>query len=601
MSILATTAAKKWQFVKLGFHFTLSGAVIVLSVMLFIYPAVIVCILALDSELKQTGQSRLVPMWFNAAAGRYASWADTYIETKFAETLYHDDVAATEWPMFGSVFVLVTAEDLQRQGKIDATRGNVRDAVEKAAQIVASPVTATWVKTKWGDGYLEKENVFYRMLLIMGLSSLTPARRAVILAGISPALQFCLRSHAMRFACWSLALGVLAVGLSPAARAAEPAQKSSDKKPAAAADRFKFSSPAELVSQRSDGVLRIPLLPPSAENARNSEGDFLQLSDGRVMFVYSRFTGGGDDHAAADLAARFSSDGGRTWTDRDTIVVPNEGGCNVMSVSLLRLRGGPIALFYLRKNAMTDCRPCMRTSTDEGRTWSPPKVCVEDRVGYYVLNNDRAVQLGSGRILLPLALHCTPEEPKFQSSATIVCYLSDDQGATWRRSTSELKGQSPEGKPVVCQEPGLIELKDGRVMLYCRTKSGCQYVSYSSDGGQTWSPLGPSNILSPCSPAVIKRIPTTSDLLLVWNDHQNVPAELKNKRTPFNAAISRDEGKTWERTKTLEDDPAGWYCYPAVEIIGPNVLVGHCSGDTRLVPHLAFTQITRFSLDWLYK
>ena len=73
--------------------------------------------------------------------------------------------------MFGAVFFLVTAEDLQAQGKIDATQGTMREAVEKAAEIVASPVTATWVKTKWGDGYLEKENVFYRMLLILGLSS----------------------------------------------------------------------------------------------------------------------------------------------------------------------------------------------------------------------------------------------------------------------------------------------------------------------------------------------------------------------------------------------------------------------------------------------
>jgi hypothetical protein len=73
--------------------------------------------------------------------------------------------------MFGAAFFLVTAEDLQTRNQIDATRGTIGEAVEKAAQIVASPVTATWVKTKWGNSYLEKENVFYRMLLILGLSS----------------------------------------------------------------------------------------------------------------------------------------------------------------------------------------------------------------------------------------------------------------------------------------------------------------------------------------------------------------------------------------------------------------------------------------------
>ena len=155
----------------LWFHLAVSGAVVVMSLALFIYPAVTICRLAADSQLDRTGESRLVPGWFEAAAGRYVAWADDYIRTNFARSLYHDDIPATEWPIFASAFVLVTAEDLHAQGKIDARRGTVREAVEKAAQIVASPVTATWVKTKWGSGYLERENVFYRMLVVLGLAS----------------------------------------------------------------------------------------------------------------------------------------------------------------------------------------------------------------------------------------------------------------------------------------------------------------------------------------------------------------------------------------------------------------------------------------------
>jgi len=41
-----------------------------------------------------------------------------------------------------------------------------------------------------------------------------------------------------------------------------------------------------------------------------------------------------------------------------------------MSVSLLRLQNGEIALFYLLKNSEQDCRPVMRLSRDEGTTWS---------------------------------------------------------------------------------------------------------------------------------------------------------------------------------------------------------------------------------------
>ena len=146
-------------------------------------------------------------------------------------------------------------------------------------------------------------------------------------------------------------------------------------------------------------------LEPLSGNPRNSEGDFIRLADGRILFIYTRFTGGSGDHAAADLAGRFSSDDGKTWTTNDVFIVRNEGGLNVMSVSLLRLRDGRIALFYLCKRSLTDCRPLMRVSTDEAKTWSAATTCIDDVAGYYVMNNDRAVQLKSGRLVLPVALH----------------------------------------------------------------------------------------------------------------------------------------------------------------------------------------------------
>jgi len=91
-------------------------------------------------------------------------------------------------------------------------------------------------------------------------------------------------------------------------------------------------------------------LSPAPGNPRNSEGDFVTLQDGRLLFVYTHLTGGSGDDARAYLAGRFSSDGGQTWSQRDTLILPNEARQNVMSVSLLRLKNGKIALFYLRKN-----------------------------------------------------------------------------------------------------------------------------------------------------------------------------------------------------------------------------------------------------------
>lgn len=347
------------------------------------------------------------------------------------------------------------------------------------------------------------------------------------------------------------------------------------------------------------GISRVLRLPPSNDNPRNSEGAFIRLKDGRVMFVYSRFTGGKSDHAAAYLAARFSSDEGRTWTEHDAVVLSNEGGMNVMSVSLLRLGSGDIALFYVRKNSLVDCRPCVRWSRDEGKTWSEATTCIQDEVDYYVLNNDRVVQMRNERIVVPVAQHTQRADGKFNAFGRIVCYLSDDQGKTWRRGAEAKAEPSSNANPVILQEPGVVELKDSRLMLFCRTNAGSQFVAHSSDRGESWTSLEPSAILSPLSPASIKRIPGTERLLLAWNDHRNIHIALKNKRTPFRVAVSDDEGRTWKLTKTIEDDPDGWYCYTAIEFVNGSVLLGHCAGKAGGGDGLSLTQVVRFDIDWL--
>ena len=358
-----------------------------------------------------------------------------------------------------------------------------------------------------------------------------------------------------------------------------------------------WKPPTKIIEE--NGMRKIVLLPPGPENPRNSEGDFVQLRDGRVLFVYTHFTGGRSDHAKAFLAGRFSSDGGATWTEEDTVILANEGDWNVMSVSLLRLHDGRIALFYMRKNSLEDCRPVVRFSTDDARTWSEPVgVIPDDDMGYYVLNNDRVVQLENGRLLVPVALHNRAGWKDPDWAGEIACFLSDDAGATWRCGQTRQKAYSPEQKRVVAQEPGVVECKDGRVMMFVRTNAGVQYLSLSADGGDTWSALVPSTIASPQSPASIERIPATGDLLLVWNNHAGIAKELVGKRTPYNAAISHDEGQTWTNVRTIEDDPDGWYCYTAIEIVGDHVLLGHCSGKRSQA--LATTQITRFPVRWLY-
>lgn len=338
---------------------------------------------------------------------------------------------------------------------------------------------------------------------------------------------------------------------------------------------------------------------PSKEHPRNSEGSFATLSDGRVIFCYSQFYGGAADESAAKIVRIESRDQGRTWSEPQ-VIVENEGGKNVMSVSLLRLKSGKLALFYLIKNSWIDCRPHMRISTDEGKTWSQPKIIL-DAPGYFVMNNDRVIQTSKGRIVAPLAFHRSrgsdPHSSRsFDARATDLWIYSDDEGATWTESASWWAMPVKSGSGL--QEPGVVERADGSLFSWCRTDHGEQWGFNSADAGKTWTPPEPTEMKSPNGPASIRRLPDSDDLLAIYNDHSGMFPFPPKKRNPFVAAISHDGGKTWPDRKLIESDPDGLYHYTAIHFVGDAMLLGYCAGDSK-VGALNRLRIRRISLDWL--
>ena len=146
-------------------------ALIVFALMFFIWPAAVTLSVVCDKKLSTDGMSRLAPRWYKHLAPRFETWARGQIASGAGAKAESENVPATEWPMFGSMFFLATAADLHAAGLIDARAAPFRSALESARDIITSPDTAAWVVEKWGGAYLEKENIFYRMLLIMGLAA----------------------------------------------------------------------------------------------------------------------------------------------------------------------------------------------------------------------------------------------------------------------------------------------------------------------------------------------------------------------------------------------------------------------------------------------
>ena len=318
-------------------------------------------------------------------------------------------------------------------------------------------------------------------------------------------------------------------------------------------------------------ILESVIAAPSAGHPRNSEGDLIVLKDGTLLVAWTDFYGGvTGDFALARISGAKSTDAGRTWSPRFTLV-ENTGGMNVMSVSFLRLKSGEVLFFYCVKNTKTDLKLHVRRSADEAKTWSEP-MRITPATGYHVINNARAVQLSDGRIICPVAW--TEEAIRQGEVYRTVVYFSDDEGRSWTRG----KGETFCAKRGA-MEPGVIELKDGRLLQIIRTQFGLIWHAYSLDRGDTWSEAKPWTVVTPEAPSTLVRLPDNGDFLLVYNPiAQMSGVSHSGRRTPMAAAISSDEGQTWRKMKLVEDDLTRTYAYFSVRLHAGRVfLVYHSS------------------------
>ena len=313
----------------------------------------------------------------------------------------------------------------------------------------------------------------------------------------------------------------------------------------------------------------VVVAPVGPDNPRNSEAAIIPIKDGALLLGWTEFyAGNGADHGPARISGKMSKNGGKTWGAKFTLI-ENDGGCNVMEVNFLRLKDDRIALFYCQKNTeSTDCRVMMRSSGDEGTTWSPAKQISPDNK-YTGLTNGRAIRLKSGRILL-----------EAWEGGDSYCYLSDNEGETWRESQRVKPGDG-------CWEPACIEINCGAgvspaegsagvspaegkscVMMLMRTQLGGQYKSISTDGGETWTTPAATPLEGTAAPVSISRIPTTGDLLAIWNHNPGA-----STRNPLTAAVSKDEGETWQQFRNIEDKEGDAWAYPAVTWVGDQALL----------------------------
>ena len=341
----------------------------------------------------------------------------------------------------------------------------------------------------------------------------------------------------------------------------------------------------------------------TAAHPRHDHQLIFPLKDGRLLLVWSEYyvnrpsnilrtrfdqEGGAMDAAPCRLSGKVSLDGGRTWSEAFT-VQENLWGSNVKHPNLVRLPSDEILLFFTAWESETERNVFMKRSTDEGETWG--EITQISEPGWYCTNNDHILQLSSGRIILPS--HGGPGF-KFIKGNPLHSFVfySNDGFHTWQMSADTMTAP---GRGA--HEPSIVELRDGRLFCLLRPTQGRVYQAFSEDQGVHWSEPEATVLPAPDSPSLVKRIPSTGDLLDLWN---NVESHSNWPRTPLTAAISRDEGLTWEKWRDIDARPNHDAAYAAVTFRGQEALATYYTRSTDWARDSEVT-LKIIPIDWFYE
>ena len=363
-----------------------------------------------------------------------------------------------------------------------------------------------------------------------------------------------------------------------------------------------------------DTIKIVNEIKPDPESGRKGEGCFFRTKDGAISFYYACVMGNTvKDYDPAKQVVIRSYDDGETWSDPVDFMVPGSvpGLVQLVCPSCLRMLNGDMGIFLCGRTDVPMVNgKVLCLSKDEGVSCYKIIDCIPSCYsGQFGLNNDRAVRLSSGRIILPLSIHpgtrkeqtgsVKPRASRFTSGHVI---YSDDDGRSWKSSSDLIMPPFTDTTKGV-QEGGIIEIKPGILKSYWRTDVGNQYTSLSFDDGDHWTVPARSRFTAPWSPMEIERNPFTGKLYAFWN-----PIPLYNGRkfdyynwgrSPFvYAEISDDANIITGEIKTIENDPERGYAYPSVLFLNEKqFLISYCCGGLEERSCLAKTRIAKITMD----
>jgi predicted neuraminidase len=258
---------------------------------------------------------------------------------------------------------------------------------------------------------------------------------------------------------------------------------------------------------------------------------------------------GGSREGKDDVSVWLSHSDGDDWLAPqliDTGVSDDQELYPCWNPVLFQSQVGTLSLFYKVGPSPREWWGMVKTSEDQGKTWSKGRRLPQNILGPI---KNKPIQLSDGTILSPSSTETrTTEGLNWKAHIE----KSTDDGKSWTKIPIDPKTEFD----VI--QPSVLVLGDDRLQILCRSRDNSVMQSFSDDNGDTWSQITRTVLPNPNSGT--DAITLSNGLhLLVYNP----TVKGKNGRSKLSVALSKT-GKDWQEVLSLENKKKGEFSYPAV-------------------------------------
>lgn len=303
--------------------------------------------------------------------------------------------------------------------------------------------------------------------------------------------------------------------------------------------RKSSEQPASSLTPASGGTAVVVLREDIFDNAPFAQCHASTIVETGSGLVAAWF--GGSAEGNPDVGIWLARREGRVWTAPVEVARSGRAGGErepCWNPVLFEPTGGPLLLFYKVGPSPSRWRGMLTRSSDDGRTWSEPRPLPEGFLGPV---KNHPVEFPDGTILCGSSTETDGWRVHFETTR--------DKGSTWSK-TAPIN----DGRAFGLIQPALLRTGADGVTALMRSTSGRVYAARSADRGVTWSSPEPSVFPNPNS-GIDAATLRDGRHVLVYNP-------VTEGRSPLAVALSED-GMTWERVLTLEDEKGAEFSYPA--------------------------------------